>query len=524
MFNTNYDIVIIGGGITGLFLAYNLCETNLNILLLEKEKTLGGRIKTINKGNVIYEAGAARFSEKHTKVLSLINDLDLDKKVRLLPKKITNKLREYNTDNKLNIQYLFNILKSKYKSYGREYLKNITLFQLFIEIFDFETAEYVKDAFGYDAEFLYLNADAALLMYKDDLFSINDYFVLEGGLIQLITKMEKMLKLKENVTILKNNILNNIYNDKIVTSIDTYYYKNLILTIPYYNLKKLDEFKDFKLLDTVKPIQLLRVYAKYPVSGGVWFKNINRTTSNNYIRHIIPIDQEKGLIMISYTDTYMSELWNNIYLNGEKELIKALHKEIKKLFNIEPPEPEKIYVHNWEAGVHLWKIGFNIEDIYPKIMKPDNNKNIFICGETYSKKQCWIEGSLETCYDLLKMLELPGVQIRIETSTTEINEETINKDNGKIKEYTIKDVLKHDDWIVFEINGNKNIYDISKWIPHHPGGSAILRGVKANKYYLNKIGKSPIELFDGIGSHTQEIKEKYLLNKNDYVKLVGVLK
>ena len=35
LFCTNYDIVIVGGGISGLFIAYKLCETNLNILLID---------------------------------------------------------------------------------------------------------------------------------------------------------------------------------------------------------------------------------------------------------------------------------------------------------------------------------------------------------------------------------------------------------------------------------------------------------------------------------------------------------
>jgi len=31
-FSIKYDIVIVGGGISGLFLAYKLCDTNLTIL------------------------------------------------------------------------------------------------------------------------------------------------------------------------------------------------------------------------------------------------------------------------------------------------------------------------------------------------------------------------------------------------------------------------------------------------------------------------------------------------------------
>ena len=34
----------------------------------------------------------------------------------------------------------------------------------------------------------------------------------------------------------------------------------------------------------------------------LWFKNIKRTITDNYIRQIIPINYEEGLIMISYSD------------------------------------------------------------------------------------------------------------------------------------------------------------------------------------------------------------------------------
>ena len=88
LFCTNYDIVIVGGGISGLFLAYKLCETNLKILLLEKDSNLGGRIHTIKKENYTYECGAARFNQTHTKLLTLINELDLQDKMLQLPSDI----------------------------------------------------------------------------------------------------------------------------------------------------------------------------------------------------------------------------------------------------------------------------------------------------------------------------------------------------------------------------------------------------------------------------------------------------
>ena len=79
---------IIGGGITGLSIAYRFIESYKNILLIESTNKLGGRIKTINdnKNKLIYEAGAARISENHTKTLNLIEELELDEKLIKLPK------------------------------------------------------------------------------------------------------------------------------------------------------------------------------------------------------------------------------------------------------------------------------------------------------------------------------------------------------------------------------------------------------------------------------------------------------
>ena len=415
LFSTNYDVVIVGGGISGLFLAYKLCETDLNILLIEKEKSFGGRIVTIEKDGILYEAGAARFNETHTKLISLIKELELEDQIMMLPKKIEYNLRKYNTDNYLKLYYLLSEVIEYSEQYDKEHLQNISFFNLIIELFDYETAEFVKDSFGFDSEFLELNAESAILMYGDGLFKKKNYFSLKNGLSQIINKIEEILKKKKNITILKNNTLKKIYNDKIETSIDTYEYKNLVLAIPYSNLKQMKEFKDFKLLDSVKPIQLLRIYVKYPkINGKVWFENMKITTTNSYLRYIIPIDYEKGLIMISYTDGLNAKLLSNIYSNGEEILIKELHKEIQNLFDIEPPEPLKIYFHNWSgeySGVHMWKEGTDMNALYPKIMQPDKGKNIFICGEAFSKKQCWMEGALETSYDVLKKLKLDGVEI-----------------------------------------------------------------------------------------------------------------
>ena len=56
-------------------------------------------------------------------------------------------------------------------------------------------------------------------------------------------------------------------------------------------------------------MKLLRIYIQYPVKD-LWFKNIKRTITDNYIRQIIPINYEEGLIMISYSDNIYAEMWD----------------------------------------------------------------------------------------------------------------------------------------------------------------------------------------------------------------------
>jgi len=74
----NRKIVIIGGGLSGLTLAYLLLQKNIKATILEASSRLGGRIYTV-KGNLgtPLELGATWFSDMHPHLLSLIRELDL---------------------------------------------------------------------------------------------------------------------------------------------------------------------------------------------------------------------------------------------------------------------------------------------------------------------------------------------------------------------------------------------------------------------------------------------------------------
>lgn len=76
----NQRIIIIGGGLSGLTLAYLLSKRNINTTILEASSRLGGRIQTV-KGvlGTPLELGATWFSDTHPRLISLIDELGLKK-------------------------------------------------------------------------------------------------------------------------------------------------------------------------------------------------------------------------------------------------------------------------------------------------------------------------------------------------------------------------------------------------------------------------------------------------------------
>jgi len=74
-----YDIVIIGGGLSGLSLGYLLRETSLKVLIIEGRSSLGGRIETYTTSDgVRIELGATWLGKKHTDLTSLLDELGLE--------------------------------------------------------------------------------------------------------------------------------------------------------------------------------------------------------------------------------------------------------------------------------------------------------------------------------------------------------------------------------------------------------------------------------------------------------------
>lgn len=406
--NQVYDYIIIGGGITGLYASLILSKKH-NILLLDDRKYWGGRIITNKKPQ--YEIGAARYNNNHVSLTKLI------KKYDLTPIKISsdvdyldgNNGKIYkNIDKVLNTTFKNLIQKSK--EFSEKELQSMTLYEYICIVMNKQQADNIVNMFGYNSEIKKMNAYQALKVFQDDFIS-KQYYVLKEGMSELCNRM--VIDIKKNKGILKNNNkVISISKDKqqrykIKTNKDNIYISNKVIFC-----LKARQLLNFRILrpihQYVKYIynsQLLRIYAKYPIKKdqGVWFKNIRKTTTNSFIRQIIPINYETGLIMISYTDGVDVNVYkdNENKIKDNNEIKIQIQEELIRIFpEISIPQPTYFKAHYWEIGTHNWKKGCNPEEIYNNILNPI--ENIYICGEAFSLKQAWIEGGLETVNKIIK--------------------------------------------------------------------------------------------------------------------------
>jgi monoamine oxidase len=72
------DVLIIGGGLTGLALNYFLRKAGYAVLVVDGRGRLGGRIWTKTTGEAVnIEMGATWLGQKHTRLVQLLNELNL---------------------------------------------------------------------------------------------------------------------------------------------------------------------------------------------------------------------------------------------------------------------------------------------------------------------------------------------------------------------------------------------------------------------------------------------------------------
>jgi Flavin containing amine oxidoreductase len=218
-----------------------------------------------------------------------------------------------------------------------------------------------------------------------------------------------------------------------------------------------------ELLKWVTPVPLFKAFLCYE---DAWWKKIHLTTGRSVTD--IPIRQcyywaveregelwrtigakaaecvkklcGKGTLMV-YDDALMADFWaghssttreSEQWLDSQPEAIslientpdcelletvKLLQRQLAILHDLRyVPDPTHAVCFDWRkepfgGGVNFWNVGADLQKLIPKMLCPQKNTNVYICGEAYSAAQGWVEGALETAEAVLqKHLGLHGPQ------------------------------------------------------------------------------------------------------------------
>tara|TARA_B100001063_G_C16766192_1_gene558781 strand:- start:129 stop:1382 length:1254 start_codon:yes stop_codon:yes gene_type:complete len=416
--NNIYDVLIVGGGIAGLYLNYKLLKSKKSkkTLLVEKYGVIGGRIQTKNikfkNKKYSMEAGAGRFNSNHKILIKLIKKFNLQKK--MIPLNSTYKVltikKKWN-NNEISgflpyqiLDYLFQDIKLTPK------MKKIDFSTWLKQNVTKEIYDYLYDTYPY-GDIFKINAYDAIKLYLIDLNINNKFYVLAGGLSQIPLRLEKEIKklkgkIKTETTFKSYKKIDGLYKIKI--NDEFVFAKKIVFTIQRPDLLKIRQLTPLKnLINGVHNAPLIRVYAIFPIDTCAWFKNIPKILTDSPLSYFIPINDKIGLTMLSYCDEHRAKYLHRIeQQKGKQALGKFLVNECKKIFKTNDiPQALWIGTYYWEHGVGDWKPGYDSKKISQQIKKPFKTENIFICGENYSENfQCWMEGGLQTAEDIYKII------------------------------------------------------------------------------------------------------------------------
>jgi phytoene dehydrogenase-like protein len=390
------DILIIGGGIAGLYCARELLKHNPNktVLICEKYNELGGRMLTYHKDGVSWEKGAGRIAGTHVMLHGLLKEYGL----HTIPIGSGLHFRQNGSApfEENHFEPAIDVFLGPLRLLPQSILAVHTLKEVLVKVYGPQETQKWMDRFPYDAEVTVMRADMALREFFDEMNSHEGFSVCKEGMGSLIYEMEKDVKRRgghiryeyEATHVMKGQATFKTNDGEMVISA-----KKIVLAMPVNALKKVIRWKG---LSYVTSAPLLRVYAKFDKPR---FKGLGRVVTPLPIRYFLPISEEQGTAMVSYTDNSFAKHYMNMKSDKRQETIMRDLRELFPEKNIGEPSVFKSYP--WYDGVTYWVPGnYEPADVSTDALNPI--PGIYICGESFSLRQGWIEGSLEHTAALLK--------------------------------------------------------------------------------------------------------------------------
>ena len=403
MINPQYDIIIIGSGIAGLYSAYKIMQFNpaLSVVILEKNKKqwIGGRTNNeeFYGTQVVTAAGIVRKKKDHL-LVQLINDLKL-------PSHEFISSHHYITQfQPTNINETMRMLKKEYKEDATN--KHITFKDFATKHLGTKKYKEFIITSGYTD---YEKEDAFDTLYNygmdDNAGNLTGLSISWKELVaKLVDKIgSENIKAKQNVVKI-DNMFDDQFDEcmfKVETQKGlTYKCNKIIIATTISSLLHLLPSKS-SIYNQIHGQPFLRLYAKFSKSSTEIMKQYIKgyTVVEGPLQKIIPMDPAKGVYMIAYSDNTSAIVLKD-HLENTAENREYFEDLLEQTLGIEEGSLKisALLDFYWPIGTHYYeplKGPYKTRTAFINAAQhPD--KNILVVGEVVSQHQGWVEGALES--------------------------------------------------------------------------------------------------------------------------------
>jgi monoamine oxidase len=400
-----YDVIIVGGGIAGLHCARQLlmAEPTKKILLLEKYNYIGGRVVTFRRNmggrKYAWENGAGRIHKSHKLVGAYMKRYGLT--FRPADSKTLLQLR----DGAPVIPNPFNdavpAIMGPLLFRPAADLASKTVKQILAETYGHKRTKEFLSLFPYRSEVDTLRADVALRGFLGPASLQGDgYGTCAEGLSTLIERLADEVT-GMGATILFGHSVQSFSGTTLTVKAGdtkkTFEAEKIIFATHAAALRSIGGIATWPLLKQVAMRPLTRIYAVFSTA---WFGQERIVFANNPLRYMIPVGP--NTVMVSYTDGNDTHYWSKM---PEEKIAKPLMAALRRAFpHTYIPEPTFVKVHHWYEGCSYWlPTQKYISPETLSVMATNPFPNIYVCGESFSTNQAWMEGALEHAELLLRL-------------------------------------------------------------------------------------------------------------------------
>ena len=395
----NYNNIIIGAGIAGLYTAYNIKKIypNETFIILEQSNRIGGRVGSVNFYGVPISIGAG------------IGRYEKDILLKKLLKELKISFNKFTVDSQFSKVWkthcdtvqIIKLLKQKY----RKQKENTTFKKFALSKIDKKLYDCFRKSSAYSD---FENEDVFEVLYHyglDD--NINGWIGMSIDWNLLLTKLSENVELSNIKLKCPVNKINSNGNFEVFTDVGKYTGNKIFIATDIDTVKKLlitPECK--KIYKQIHGQPFLRIYGKFSgESKKIMNDYLEKTTIvETLLYRIIPINKIKGVYMIAYTDNIGANYIYNL-IKTDKNYIK-----LENLLKISLDVPndfnliiDDIVAYYWKCGTHYYEPLDNSFSSRIKFINKAQNpeKNIYVVGEAVSRQQGWIEGALSSVDNIL---------------------------------------------------------------------------------------------------------------------------